>query len=124
MSSARLPQRLKRTTQKRDERTCPAHRAWVRRHHCSVSNCLQLPIECAHVRIETDGGVGLKPSDMWTVSLCAQHHREQHDLGERSFELKYDLDLKALAEEFAARSPHWVRPQGRDGEQIGRNRRL
>jgi hypothetical protein len=62
-------------------------------------------IECAHVRLGTDGGVGLKPSDRWSISLCSVHHAEQHRLGEAIFEKRYGIDLVAIANEFAARSP-------------------
>jgi hypothetical protein len=89
----------------KEGRSCPAHRSWVRRHHCSVPGCKALPIECAHVRRGTDGGMGFKPSDCWVISLCSHHHREQHQLGEGSFEIKYGLDLVELAEAFAAKSP-------------------
>lgn len=99
-------------------RSCAAHRVWVRKHHCSVPGCPALPTESAHVRRGTDGGTGLKPSDRWVVSLCAMHHREQHALGEQSFEAKYELDLVGTAEEFARRSPHrsklqvkWTNPR-------------
>ena len=68
--------------------------------------CSRLPIECAHVRTGTDGGLALKPSDKWTISLCQFHHLEQHAIGERNFEAKYDLDLQELAREFAKLSPH------------------
>lgn len=54
----------------------------------------------------TDGGMGLKPSDRWCVSLCSAHHAEQHRLGEPAFEQRYGIDLLALAEAFAQRSPH------------------
>jgi hypothetical protein len=64
-----------------------------------------LPIECAHVRRGTDGGVALKPSDRWVISLCVKHHMEQHRLGEQTFETKYGLDLVELAQTFASRSP-------------------
>lgn len=104
-----MPQLPKRLERKRDApapRECPAHRAWVRRHHCCVPGCLQRPIECAHVRTGTDGGTALKPSDRWTVSLCWQHHREQHHIGERAFETRYGINLHELAIEFARRSPH------------------
>ena len=77
----------------------------MRRHHCSVPGCLENTIECAHVRRGSDGGVGLKPSDRWVISLCVAHHREQHQIGERAFEERYSLDLSALAAEFAQRSP-------------------
>ena len=102
----RLPNRLKQERRSTTERECPSHRAWVRRHHCCVAGCLNVPIECAHVRTGTDGGIGLKPSDRWTVSLCSAHHAEQHRIGERRFEQRYALDLLALAKLFAARSPH------------------
>jgi hypothetical protein len=102
----RLPSRVQRERKLARERECTGHRAWVRRHHCCVPSCLNIPIECAHVRTGTDGGVGLKPSDRWTVSLCSAHHSEQHRIGERRFEVRYGLDLLALARLFAAKSPH------------------
>ena len=102
----RLPNRVLKERKVALERECPGHRAWVRRHHCCVPGCLCIPIECAHVRTGTNGGIGLKPSDRWTVSLCSAHHAEQHRIGERRFEQRYALDLLALAKSFAARSPH------------------
>lgn len=104
-----FPQRLPKNRIKNDSRTCPAHRAWVRRHCCSVPGCVRTPIECAHVRSGTDGGVGVKPSDKWAISLCAYHHRQQHHIGEAAFEARYKIDLKALAAEFARRSVHWLK---------------
>ena len=106
MPRARIPKRLERQRRQFDCRECPAHRAWVRRHHCSVPDCQLLPIECAHVRGGTDGGMALKPSDRWVISLCSYHHREQHQLGEDQFEARYGIELVDLAEEFARRSPH------------------
>lgn len=107
MSSVRMPPMLDKARRVRGNRCCPAHRAWVRRHRCSVPGCDAAQIECAHVRSETDGGLGLKPSDKWTISLCRQHHAEQHKIGEAAFEKRYALDLGGLAAEFARRSPHW-----------------
>ena len=49
--------------------------------------------------------LGVKPSDNWTISLCVTCHAEQHTLGEPQFETKYGIDMKALAREFAAKSP-------------------
>jgi hypothetical protein len=43
---------------------------------------------------------------MWAISLCAAHHRGQHQVGEPEFERQHGIDMKALASEFAARSPH------------------
>lgn len=106
MASLRLPERVRQPRRLNASRCCPAHRAWVRRHRCSVPACEALPIECAHVRTGTDGGQALKPSDRWTISLCREHHAEQHRIGEAAFEKRYGLDLRALALEFARRSPH------------------
>lgn len=105
MPELRFPSRLPSEPRKTSVRNCAGHRAWVRRHRCSVPGCRRLPIECAHVRSGTDGGQGLKPSDKWCISLCQHHHREQHTIGETAFELEHGLDLKALAREFVARSP-------------------
>lgn len=106
MPDVRLPERLTRGRKSNPQRSCPGHRAWVRKHCCSVPECKRLPIECAHVRDGTDGGTALKPSDRWCISLCSQHHEEQHRLGERRFAAKYQIDLIALADLFATRSPH------------------
>lgn len=89
---------------------CSAHRAWVRKHHCIVTDCNSLPIECAHVRLGLpageQAGMGFKPGDMWCVPLCQEHHREQHAIGEASFAGKYQLNLVAAAQEFFRASPH------------------
>lgn len=106
MPELRFPGRLPREKKTSSPRSSAAHRRWVARHRCSVPGCRNVGIECVHVRRGTDGGMGLKPSDKWTVSLCQLHHAEQHQIGELSFERKYSLSLLDLAEEFARRSPH------------------
>jgi hypothetical protein len=63
-----------------------------------------------HVRLgNTGGGMGKKPADKWAVPLCGDHHGELHQGGQRTFEAKYRLDLKALADSLAAESPHIAR---------------
>lgn len=101
-----LRRRLEKHGRPTEGRSCPAHRAWIRRHHCCVPGCMQTPIECAHVRTGTDCGLSLKPSDRWAVSLCRDHHRDQHRTGEAAFQKRYGIDLYELALEFARRSPH------------------
>lgn len=105
MPKTRLPPKMV-VKKVHGSRSCPAHRSWVRKHHCSVPGCTAIPIECAHVRRGTDGGTALKPSDRWVISLCSKHHCEQHQLGELTFERKYGVDLIELAKTFAVRSPH------------------
>jgi hypothetical protein len=110
----RLPRRRHVNSGRQDEgRRFPGHCAWVRGHACSVPGCAAADIECAHVRTGTDGATGIKPSDWWTISLCATHHAEQHRIGEAAFEARHAIDLKALAERFASCSPHrhrWASP--------------
>lgn len=101
-----FPQRIKRDSGKKDAgKRSPAHRAFVRSHACSACGDTAA-IECAHVRVGTDGGVGIKPSDRFTISLCKPCHSLQHQLGEREFEKRRGINMKALAEEFFRRSPH------------------
>lgn len=107
-----LPPRIKRERvdtgrEKRDR--CPSHLAFVRSHGCCVPGCDERPIEAAHVRSGTDGGIGLKPSDCWSISLCAAHHRQQHAIGEPAFEREHGIDMKRLAREFSAASQPWKR---------------
>ena len=111
-----LPGRVKTKRVKTRSRSCPAHRAWVRKHHCCVPDCRRLPIECAHVRSRTDGGTALKPSDRWVVSLCSYHHQEQHRLGEMRFQEKYQIDLARLAKHFETLSPHRFKLAGAPSE--------
>jgi hypothetical protein len=101
-----LPSRISRKSDKAEKpRRSPGHRAWVRGHACSACGT-QTAIECAHVRTGTDGGVGIKPSDQWCISLCKDCHARQHQIGEAAFEAETHIDMKALAEMFFKLSPH------------------
>jgi hypothetical protein len=105
-----LPARIDRKSHRQDVgKRSPGHRNFVRGHACSVPGCGGMPIECAHVRNGTGGGMSMKPSDRWCISLCREHHAEQHRIGERAFETAAGINMKALAEEFARKSPHWSR---------------
>lgn len=102
-----LPARLKPDHFKPKARTkSTAHRDWVRGHYCSVPGCQLMPIEVAHVRRGTGGGMALKPNDACTLSLCREHHAEQHRIGEQSFERKYGFTMLDKAREFYRASPH------------------
>lgn len=71
-----------------------AHLAFVRLQPCSVCGSTRA-IEAAHVRSgclaigKEPTGMQEKPSDCWTVSLCAYHHRTgimaQHKMNEADF---------------------------------------
>jgi hypothetical protein len=83
-----------------------AHRDWVRGHYCSVPGCQLMPIEVAHVRRGSGAGIGQKPSDAMTLSLCREHHAEQHRIGEQSFETRHRFSMMDKAREFFRASPH------------------
>ena len=88
------------------KRRDPAYCAWIRTLPCLLCDNLAVldwidagkpcggPVECAHVRSRGAGG----PDVANTVPLCRKHHRQQHDIGIRSFERIYgiSLELKAL----------------------------
>lgn len=102
-----LPPRIKRDSGKKQAgKRFPSHCKWVRGHQCCVPGCIDMPIEAAHVRNGTGGSMSVKPHDKWVISLCRFHHSEQHRVGERTFEARHGIDMKALAERFAAQSPH------------------
>jgi hypothetical protein len=47
--------------------------------------------------------MGQKPDDWRVVSLCAEHHRRQHNIGEQYF--WRGIDVEVLIDEFCAASP-------------------
>ena len=63
----------------------------------------------------TDGGLGKKPSDIFTLPLSKDRHREQHQIGERAFEQKYrgyfSIGLKATALKYARWSPSYFKDE-------------
>lgn len=89
------------------------HARWVRDHGCCVPGCKGGPIEFAHVRehpeVDGDheapglGGEGVKPADWFGMSLCHDHHSEQHR-GAKTFEAKYKISTLTFAREFARKS--------------------
>lgn len=103
-----LPKRIPKERNRSERWRSPAHCSFVRSHHCCVPGCNRMPIEVAHVRSGSDAGLGRKPSDWFTISLCGGpdgHHAQQHRMGEASFGKAYGIDLHELADEFAKASP-------------------
>ena len=103
-----LPPKLKRPkmgVRRLQQRIWLRHRRWVRSHGCCVPGCGATIVEFAHLRSSTNAGMSQKPHDIFGVSLCRNHHVEQHRVGVGVFDTKYGTDLWALAAEFARRSP-------------------
>lgn len=96
------------------KRRHPNHTKWVRGFCCCVLGCDNRNTQAAHVSWGYPEGTpewqkaakSSKAHDKFTVSLCVDHHGEQHTTGAQTFERKYGVDLPALAQEFAQKSPH------------------
>lgn len=75
----------------------PLHEARLRDCGCLVRGCRREPIHLHHERRSTGGGMGMKPGPEWQIPLCWHHHAEGHQIGWRTWERRYDLDLRAIA---------------------------
>src|SRR5215469_3659690 len=84
MPISRISKTTARRKSKPDLRRRGQHLAFVRQLPC-VACGRAAPSEAAHVRTGTGGGVGVKPSDRYTVPLCTVCHAKQHRIGELTF---------------------------------------
>ena len=82
----------------------PRHLNFVRGHACTACGSTA-GIQVAHVRNGTDGGMGMKPSDYFTVSLCRPCHDRQHSIGEDTFWKAAEIDALEACLAFAKESP-------------------
>lgn len=106
-----LPRRIPKEAKRASRWKSQAHCNHVRGFACS--NCGSTAgIEVAHVRIGSGAGVGQKPDDWRTVSLCGGVkgcHALQHQIGEVSFWSAYNLrhgqTVEQLIAEFIKASP-------------------
>lgn len=97
-----LPRRIPKQPKRSGRWTCQSHRNFVRKHACSMCDSTTA-IEVAHVRFGSGAGLGQKPDDWRTVSLCSECHRKQHTIGEQTFWKGHDVE--ALIESFIKASP-------------------
>lgn len=79
-----LPPRIQKSPKRSTRWRSQAHCNFVRSHACSVCHSTAA-IEVAHVRLGSGAGMGQKPDDWRTVSLCRECHAEQHRVGEATF---------------------------------------
>src|SRR5215472_9333404 len=96
MPAPRIPRTLAHLRSKADLRRRRQHLAFVRQLPC-VACGKAAPSEAAHVRTETDGGVGVKPGDRYAVPLCTACHAKQHRIGELSFWSALRIDPLGVA---------------------------
>lgn len=99
-----LPKRIPKPAKRASRWRSPSHCSFVGSHACCACGSTA-GIEVAHVRVGSGAGMGQKPDDWQTVSLCRDCHATQHKIGERSFEQQHGFSMTALAAEFAKASP-------------------
>lgn len=104
-----LPPKIQKAPKRASRWRSQAHCNFVRGHACSVCHSTA-GIEVAHVRLGSGAGMGQKPDDWRTVSLCRDCHRMQHELGERTFwrgtkDNPQSGDVEALIAAFCKASP-------------------
>lgn len=97
-----LPPRITKPTKGMGRWRSQKHRDFVRQHACCHCGSTAA-IEVAHVRNGSGAGIGQKPDDFLTVSLCKSCHQRQHNIGEVTFWRGTDLD--ALIDAFCKASP-------------------
>lgn len=98
--------RVKMNVRESERIELPGHLRYIRLCRCCVEDAFcDGRIEAAHVRIGSDGGTGLKPSDCYAVPLCQEHHRLQHKIGERRFWGMRKMDPHLVAESYWKLSP-------------------
>lgn len=96
---AKTKLKARRVSKRFANRRHPAFAAWVRSGLCLIGEqCFGTGVEACHVTSRGAGGDDLGN----LVPMCRAHHREQHQIGIRSFERKYGVDLKAHAKHLAA----------------------
>lgn len=103
---------------------CPGHLQWVRGCECVIEglqpdgvplgdsrwnahHICEGKIEAHHVREGDHGhGMGLKPDDSSAVPLCSAAHKRGHDMGWKTFERMWLVDLSDVAADLWKASPH------------------
>ena len=107
-----FPRRRKsvRTKPQPDRVREPSYLAWIRGCLCAIEGVYDSPwrtkhvcegrIEAAHVRTGTDGAMGVKPSDCYSIPLCEKAHRLQHQIGEPAFEKMFDISMRKTAGQY------------------------
>lgn len=96
MPAPRIPRSVPKSEPRPNMKRNAAHLAWIRTLP-SLASGLK-PCVAAHVRVGTDGGMGTKPSDRYTVPLLWNEHQHQHNIGELMFWGGLGIDPTPVAE--------------------------
>lgn len=81
----RIPRSVPKGKRAPNGKRSAQHLAFVRALGICLACGRQGHMEAMHVRAGTDGGIGMKPGDRYTVPGCHECHVQQHQIGELSF---------------------------------------
>lgn len=91
---------------KRPRKESVDHLKWIRTLPCIICGTHK-EVEAAHIRMgslihgKNSTGAGEKPSDCWSLPICAEHHRTrpdaQHVIGEEQFWARHKINPFILA---------------------------
>lgn len=104
----RTPVKKRRTGKpRRGPMRSKAYREWCAQQYCAIGwlcgsetcSAFMFRADAAHTK---NNGMSSKGPDSSCVPLCRKHHRK-YDASRAAFEVKYDVDMKKLAEEYYAR---------------------
>lgn len=109
-----LVRKITKPKNRSDRWRSPSHLSHVRKHACAVCDS-ETNIEAAHVRMNSDAGLGRKPSDWFALPLCGGPnsnregqlgcHNRQHIVGEPTFWATSGKDPFAIMEDLIQSSP-------------------
>ena len=77
------------------------HLNFVRKQPCFISGQKS---QACHIRLLTDGGTGLKPSDFYVLNFSYMYHKMQSDIGEARFYKKFNINPFILAKDLVVMS--------------------
>ncbi len=78
------------------------HINFIRQQPCCISG--QEDVQACHIRVLSDAGISLKPSD-FVIPMSYEYHRMQHDIGEIRFYQKFGINPYDLSLYYAKISP-------------------
>ena len=115
-----LPRRRHRNSPRPPEKSAFGFLQWVRGHECACAKqggCSG-KVQSAHVDYAGGKGMGTKVADRFSVPLCDAHHREQHNMGWTSFEMKHGINALRIANELWRRWPGRARWEATRGNSL------
>jgi len=77
------------------------HLNFIRKQPCFISGQKS---QACHIRLLTDGGTGLKPSDFYVLNFSYMYHKMQSDIGEARFYKKFNINPFILAKDLVIMS--------------------